>query len=95
MNEHPLLMDVGPIPGLVVLFVLFGVSGGFFAYQVTKATRLVLLGKPDDRFDSWAAEIQRGANRLAWSEESIRGQGCRSNPRFDVLGILDAINRYV
>ena len=53
MNEHPLLMDVGPIPGLVVLFVLFGVSGGFFAYQVTKATRLVLLGKPDDRFDSW------------------------------------------
>ena len=44
--EHPLLMDYGPVPGWVILFVLAGVSGGFFLYQVVKASRLVLKGKP-------------------------------------------------
>ena len=46
--EHPLFLDYGPIPGWAILLVLFGVSGGFFAYQVTKATKLVLKGKPEN-----------------------------------------------
>ena len=39
-NEHPLLMEYGPVPGWVILLLLFGVSGGFFLYQVVKASRL-------------------------------------------------------
>ena len=56
--EHPLFMDYGPIPGWVLLLVLFGVSGGFFLYQVVKASRLVLKGKPENRFDNWGARIK-------------------------------------
>ena len=57
MVEHPLFLDYGPIPGWAILLVLFGVSGGFFAYQVTKATRLVLKGKPENRFDNWGNRV--------------------------------------
>jgi len=56
--EHPLFMDYGPVPGWAILLVLFGVSGGFFLYQVVKATRLVMLGRPEDRFDNWGARIK-------------------------------------
>ena len=56
--EHPLFMDYGPIPGWVLLLALFGVSGGFFLYQVVKASRLVLKGKPENRFDNWGARIK-------------------------------------
>ncbi|MDE0858277.1 MAG: (Fe-S)-binding protein [Candidatus Poseidoniaceae archaeon] len=38
--------------------MLGGVSGGFFLYQVVKATRLVMIGAPDDRFDNWGARIK-------------------------------------
>ena len=55
--EHPLFMDYGPIPGIAIFAVLMAVSGGFFSYQVIKATRLVRLGKPDNRFDNWGARI--------------------------------------
>jgi len=55
--EHPLLMDYGPVPGWAILLVLAGVSGGFFLYQVVKASRLVLIGKPENRFDNWGARI--------------------------------------
>jgi len=55
--EHPLLMDYGPVPGWAILLVLAGVSGGFFLYQVVKASRLVLIGKPENRFDNWSARI--------------------------------------
>jgi len=51
-------MTYGPLPGWVFLLVLGGVSGGFFLYQVVKATRLVMIGAPDDRFDNWGARIK-------------------------------------
>ncbi len=38
--------------------MLGGISIGFFTYQVQKATRLVLLGSPDRRFDSWGIRIR-------------------------------------
>lgn len=56
--EHPLTMTYGPLPGWVFLLVLGGVSGGFFLYQVIKATRLVMIGAPDDRFDNWGARVK-------------------------------------
>ena len=55
--EHPLFLDYGPVPGWAILFVLFGVSGGFFGYQVWKASKLVLVGKPETRFDTWGARV--------------------------------------
>ncbi len=55
--EHPLFMDYGPLPGWVILLLMFAVSGGFFGYQVAKASRLVLKGKPENRFDNWGARI--------------------------------------
>ena len=51
-------MSYGPLPGWVLLLVLGGISGGFFLYQVVKATRLVMIGAPDDRFDNWGARIK-------------------------------------
>ena len=56
--EHPLTMSYGPLPGWVFLLVLGAISGGFFVYQVVKATRLVMVGAPDDRFDNWGARIK-------------------------------------
>ncbi|GIR75952.1 MAG: (Fe-S)-binding protein [Candidatus Thermoplasmatota archaeon] len=55
--EHPLFLDYGPVPGWAILLVLFSVSGGFFGFQVWKASKLVLKGKPEDRFDNWGARI--------------------------------------
>jgi len=51
-------MSYGPLPGWVFLLVLGAISGGFFVYQVVKATRLVMVGAPDDRFDNWGARIK-------------------------------------
>ena len=56
--EHPLLLSYGPIPGWVILLVLGGTSIGFFTIQVTKATRLVMLGTSDSRFDSWGVRVR-------------------------------------
>ena len=56
--EHPLNLDYGFIPGWVLLLVLLSISGGFFAYHLQKAIRLVLLGSPDNRFDSWGIRIK-------------------------------------
>ena len=55
--EHPLFLDYGPVPGWAILLALFGVSGGFFGYQVLKASKLVLVGKPENRFDNWGARV--------------------------------------
>ena len=55
--EHPLFLDYGPVPGWAILLALFGVSGGFFGYQVWKASKLVLVGKPENRFDNWGARV--------------------------------------
>jgi len=55
--EHPLLLDYYGIPGYAILLLLGGTSLAFFLYQVQLATRLVLVGASDDRFDSWGVRI--------------------------------------
>jgi Fe-S oxidoreductase len=42
----------------MILLIMATVSIGFFSYQVQKATRLVLIGSPDSRFDSWGPRIR-------------------------------------
>ena len=56
--EHPLLIDYGPVPGWIILIILGSISSGFFLFQLNKAIRLVMLGSPDDRFDSWGIRIK-------------------------------------
>ena len=58
MMEHPLDVTYAGIKGYYLLLVLGGISIAFFAYQVQKATRLVLLGAPDKRFDSWGKRLK-------------------------------------
>ena len=55
--EHPLLQSYGPLEGWHILLFIGFISIGFFTYQVQKATRLVMLGSSDDRFDSWSTRI--------------------------------------
>ena len=43
---------------LGALLALLGTASGFFIYQVQKATRLVLKGAPEDRFDSWGLRFK-------------------------------------
>ena len=56
--EHPLTMTYGPFSGWLLLILLGGISGSFFMYQVVKASRLVLKGSSDNRFDNWGARIK-------------------------------------
>jgi len=56
--EHPLTMTYGPVSGWLILLLLGGISGSFFLYQVVKASRLVLIGSPDKRFDNWGARFK-------------------------------------
>ena len=56
--EHPLLETYGPLEGWHILLILGSISIGFFTFQVQKATRLVLIGAPDSRFDSWGTRIR-------------------------------------
>ena len=56
--EHPLDASYFGISGWYILLFMGVVSIGFFAYQVQKATRLVLLGSKDNRFDSWAKRLK-------------------------------------
>ena len=58
MMEHPLDVTYAGIKGYYLLLVLGGISIAFFSYQVQKATRLVLLGAPDKRFDSWGKRLK-------------------------------------
>ena len=58
MMVHPLDVDYVGIKGYYLLLLLGGVSIAFFTYQVQKATRLVLLGAPDKRFDSWGKRLK-------------------------------------
>ena len=58
MMDHPLDVTYAGIKGYYLLLVLGGISIAFFAYQVQKATRLVLLGAPDKRFDSWGKRMK-------------------------------------
>ena len=56
--KHPLEMQYGPIDGWIILLLMGGLSISFFLYQVIMATRLVMLGAPDNRFDSWGLRIK-------------------------------------
>ena len=56
--EHPLLQTYGPLDGWMILLAMGTISIGFFVYQVQKATRLVLLGSADSRFDAWIPRIR-------------------------------------
>ena len=58
MMTHPLDVSYAGISGYYLLLILGGVSIAFFVYQVQKATRLVLLGAPDKRFDSWGKRLK-------------------------------------
>jgi Fe-S oxidoreductase len=51
--EQPLLLNYYGIPGWMVLLIIGGGSLGIFLYHVQKATRLVMIGASDNRFDSW------------------------------------------
>ena len=55
--EHPLLLEYGSISGWIILLLLGGGSIASFLYQVQKASRLVMVGAPDNRFDSWGARF--------------------------------------
>ena len=55
---HPLADTYAGLPGWVLLVALLGTASGFFIYQVQKATRLVLKGAPEDRFDSWGLRFK-------------------------------------
>jgi len=56
--QHPLEVEYGPFSGWIILGILGVVSIGFFTYQVQKATRLVLKGAKDDRFDNWGSRMK-------------------------------------
>ena len=56
--EHPLLQTYGPLDGWMILLLIGGASISFFLYQVQLATRLVMLGASDSRFDSWGQRIK-------------------------------------
>ena len=56
--KHPLEIQYGPVEGWIILLIMGGLSISFFSYQVVKATRLVMLGAPDNRFDSWGLRIK-------------------------------------
>ena len=58
MMTHPLDVSYAGISGYYLLLILGGLSIAFFTYQVQKATRLVLLGAPDKRFDSWGKRLK-------------------------------------
>ena len=60
--EHPLDLSYAGIPGWLILLSMGLISLGFFGFQVQKATRLILLGSKDDRFDSWGKRLKETAS---------------------------------
>jgi len=79
MMDHPLDVTYAGIKGYYLLLVLGGISIAFFVYQVQKATRLVLLGAPDKRFDSWGKRLKEtltvwlGQRKVL--EDKVAGKG--------------------
>ena len=71
----PTRCDYAGIKGYYLLLVLGGISIAFFLYQVQKATRLVLLGAPDKRFDSWGKRLKETLTVWLWSTKGSGGQG--------------------
>ena len=70
--EHPLLQSYGPLEGWHILLFIGFVSIGFFTYQVQKATRLVMLGSSDDRFDSWSTRISEFISGWLFQKKVLR-----------------------
>lgn len=95
MMEHPLLQTYGPLDGWMILLLIGGLSIGFFLYQVQLAVRLVMLGSSDDRFDSWGKRVWEVITGWLGQKKSPRRQSRRNYARSDVLGLPDALNRYV
>ena len=93
--EHPLFLDYGFVPGWAILLLLFGVSGGFFLYQVVKATRLVLKGRPENRFDNWGARIKEVATGWLGQKKVLKDRVAGGIHVLDVLGFLDALYGHV
>ena len=70
--EHPLLQSYGPLEGWHILLFIGLISIGFFTYQVQKATRLVMLGSSDDRFDSWSTRISEFTSGWLFQKKVLR-----------------------
>ena len=70
--EHPLLQSYGPLEGWHILLAIGVISIGFFTYQVQKATRLVMLGSPDSRFDSWSVRIREFISGWLFQKKVLR-----------------------
>ena len=93
--KHPLLQTYGPFDGWMILFLMGGLSIGFFAYQVQKATRLVMIGAPDSRFDSWGPRVKEFAVGWLGQKKVLRDRVAGDDARSDVLGLPYAGIRYV
>ena len=71
-----------------------GLSIGFFVYQVQKATRLVMIGAPDSRFDSWGPRVREFV--VGWlGQKKVLRTVLWDDARSDVLGLPDASIGYV
>ena len=70
--EHPLLQSYGPLDGWHILLAIGVISIGFFTYQVQKATRLVMLGSSDDRFDSWGTRVSEFLSGWLFQKKVLR-----------------------
>ena len=93
--QHPLDVSYAGISGWYILLALGLVSIGFFTFRLQKATRLVMVGAKDDRFDSWGARLKETASVWLGQKEGSGRPNCGWNACLDVLGIPNAFNRYV
>ncbi|GIT41590.1 MAG: hypothetical protein Ct9H300mP10_06000 [Methanobacteriota archaeon] len=71
--EHPLLQSYGSLDGLGHPAHHGRLSIGFFLFQVQKATRLVLLGAKDDRFDSFGRRESPSSPSAGWARRGCCG----------------------
>ena len=92
--KHPLLQTYGPLDGWMILLLMGGLSIGFFVYQVQKATRLVMIGAPDSRFDSWGPRVREFV--VGWlGQKKVLRDRVAGTMHSDVLGLPDASIGYV
>jgi Fe-S oxidoreductase/nitrate reductase gamma subunit len=55
----PTALKYGPVPGWAILWTLFLVAAGIFAWRVAFLIRLLRLGRPDNRFEQIPARLKR------------------------------------
>jgi Fe-S oxidoreductase/nitrate reductase gamma subunit len=55
----PTSLKLGPVPGWAILWVLFLLAGGIFAWRVSFLVRLLRLGRADNRFDQIPARLKQ------------------------------------